>query len=137
MTEGTAEDWSDPRHTLLKTAEFWLKLEHIYERVMGALKDLNARMVPPKRGPDPDEPYHEGTRDAALLNLISELISRQGSPGSVNNAGRSRLIDAVIVVTLGLTAWTLKETNDNSRAIAVIQCQLVPACADAVAHVGH
>ncbi len=52
-------------------------------------------------------------------------------PGSINGM-RSKLMDAVIWVILAVSAWNLKATIDNSRDIAVLQCQINPSCAQAV-----
>lgn len=86
----------------------------------------------PERGPDDFE--HDEQNLARLVIEAVKIGARHSSPGpgSVNGRG-SWLRDAAIVVTLGLSAWTLKTVIDQGKDIARMQCQLSPAtCAQVV-----
>lgn len=47
--------------------------------------------------------------------------------GGINGTRQSWLRDAAIVVTLGLSAWTLKTVIDQGKDITRMQCQLSPS----------
>jgi hypothetical protein len=78
------------------------------------------------RGHDPDAAY-EQEESAYQRGLRDGRRMGSSNMGGVNNT-RSKLMDAVIWVILALSAWTLKATIDNSRDIAVLQCQNNPQC---------
>ncbi len=63
---------------------------------------------------------------------MARYAQRNPSPGPGSIITRGKLVDAVIWVILALSAWNLKATIDNSRDIAVLQCQMNPQCRSAV-----
>lgn len=116
--------------------EVTITIDHIARKLFTAdgmvwqlLKKLRMANV---RGPDPDCAVESDLERG--IRIGSQISSTRNFGGVTNNGSSKRgwLMDAVIVVILALSAWTLKATIENSRDIAVIQCQLAPTCAMAV-----
>lgn len=89
------------------------------------------------RGPEDYDPFAD---ERGLLHDIIRKqthtidVHRQGGNGvgNIQSPKYGWLINAVIVVILGLSAWNLKATIENTTAIAVLQCQINPTCSQAV-----
>lgn len=102
------------------------KIRHVLDKAMAAMG---------VRGPDPDAPIDVPSGITIDKETLHELLrnsrfQREHPPngnGSVNGARQSWLRDAAIVVTLGLSAWTLKTVIDQGKDITRMQCQLSPS----------
>lgn len=108
----------------------------VKETARAAMQGLKAAMASlADRGPDPDaNPADEDMRTVMKAFVDMARYAQRNpnpGPGSINGM-RSKLMDAVIWVILAVSAWNLKATIDNSRDIAVIQCQISPTCSQAV-----
>lgn len=120
---------------LQHTAEqMWLKVSALPEAVSAAaLKGVKVAMESmgmrdPGRGPK-DFASEDEERIVVSVRAFEDLMRRAGhgpSHGSVNGSPKSWLRDAVIWVTLALSAWTLKTVIDQGKDITRMQCQLSP-----------
>lgn len=98
----------------------------IHKLVRETLEKLRMGMQQ-DRGPDPDYSEWDDERRVLVSIIKNQARYPNNGHGSVNGSKQSWLRDAAIVVTLALSAWTLKTVIEQGKDITRMQCQLSPS----------
>lgn len=108
----------EPETTKLK---FWI--DGRFAALKGVIEGFKTHGREQTRGPEDYDAFADERR------FYQKMLHQQqnGGHGSINGDRRGWLRDAVIVVTLALSGWTLKTVIEQGQDIARMQCQLSPS----------